>query len=169
MQGLVTGCGTGLALVCLMLGGCSDLKKNLGLTREMPNEFMVSPYQQQLEIPPSYDLKPPRKGDASTSAPFRENPYSTGKHVKLSPSEKALMRDLGPGISPKEERGLDDEAIAEQHALERNKGPLEGKVVPYKRQPGHVIDPRIEPATGRQVAPCEMVPPKVGAVNAQES
>lgn len=148
MQGLTTGCGVGLMLMAMMLGGCSDLKKNLGLEREMPDEYNVSPYQKTLEIPPSYDLKPPKQGDASAVVPFKDNPHSKAPRGKLSPAEQALMRDVGPGISPQDQMALDGEAVAEQDQADQKRGPLEGKFLSKKRKVGAVIDPLKEPSRG---------------------
>ena len=151
MQGMLTRWGIGLGFVGLMLGGCSDWKKNLGLEREMPNEYEVSPRQQQLEIPPSFDLKPPKKGDARTVSPFQDNPHSKTPKAPLSPGEKALMRDLGPGISPQDQMALDQDAVHEVDELERKKGPLEGKFLSKKAKPGEVINPMKEPYQGSTV------------------
>jgi hypothetical protein len=52
--------GLGLAGVLLMVG-CSDFKKSIGLEPSMPDEFAVES-RAPLTIPPEFDLRPPTPG-----------------------------------------------------------------------------------------------------------
>jgi hypothetical protein len=65
-----------IALACaalLLLGACSTMKKELGVGRNSPDEFMVVK-RAPLTMPPDYDLRPPMTGsvppasEASTQA-----------------------------------------------------------------------------------------------------
>jgi hypothetical protein len=51
-----------LCLACaLLVSGCSDLKKSIGLERTSPDEFAVES-RAPLTIPPDFDLRPPQPG-----------------------------------------------------------------------------------------------------------
>jgi hypothetical protein len=45
----------------LLLGGCSDFKKSVGLEPSMPDEFAVES-RAPLMVPPDFDLRPPTPG-----------------------------------------------------------------------------------------------------------
>lgn len=48
---------------CLLLQGCSSVKKSLGIERDPPNEYDVTPSAQPLEMPPDFfHLPPPAPG-----------------------------------------------------------------------------------------------------------
>ena len=48
---------------CLLLQGCSSVKKSLGIERDAPNEYDVTPSAQPLEMPPDFfHLPPPAPG-----------------------------------------------------------------------------------------------------------
>jgi hypothetical protein len=47
------------------LGGCTDLKRALGMEKVVPDEFAVTP-NAPLAMPPDYTLRPPRPGAAPT-------------------------------------------------------------------------------------------------------
>jgi Protein of unknown function (DUF3035) len=54
-----------ISLVCsagaLLLLGCTDLKRSIGLEKTSPDEFAVES-RAPLEIPPDFDLRPPQPG-----------------------------------------------------------------------------------------------------------
>jgi hypothetical protein len=47
----------------LLLPGCSDLRKSIGLEKSTPDEFAVES-RAPLEMPPDFDLRPPQPGAA---------------------------------------------------------------------------------------------------------
>jgi hypothetical protein len=48
----------------VFLGGCDSVKSTLGLGHDQPDEFLV-PTNPPLELPPNYNLRPPRAGQDS--------------------------------------------------------------------------------------------------------
>ena len=42
--------------------GCTDVKKSLGIQKDVPNEFMIRKVE-PIERPPNYDLLPPESGE----------------------------------------------------------------------------------------------------------
>ena len=68
----------------LLLAGCSDFKKSIGLEQGMPDEFAVES-RAPLTIPPEFDLRPPTPG-----AP-RPQEKSADQHAK------DVMAEAGPG------------------------------------------------------------------------
>jgi DUF3035 family protein len=52
-------CSTG----ALLLQGCTDLKRSIGLEKTSPDEFAVES-RAPLEMPPDFDLRPPQPGAA---------------------------------------------------------------------------------------------------------
>jgi hypothetical protein len=55
------------ALAALSLSACSDLKQEIGIGRNSPDEFTVVK-RAPLTLPPDYDLRPPMQGGAPSSA-----------------------------------------------------------------------------------------------------
>jgi len=47
----------------LLLGGCGDLRRAVGMDRSMPDEFAVES-RAPLVLPPDYNLRPPQPGAA---------------------------------------------------------------------------------------------------------
>jgi hypothetical protein len=66
---------------CLLLQGCSSVKKSLGIEREAPNEYDVTPSAQSLEMPPDFFYLPP-------PAPGMERPQE--KAARQTQEEKIL-------------------------------------------------------------------------------
>ncbi|HUY69147.1 MAG TPA: DUF3035 domain-containing protein [Alphaproteobacteria bacterium] len=56
-----------LSLVAFMLAACSDAREELGLGRDVPNEFDVV-NQPPLSMPPDFTLRPPDPGAARPQA-----------------------------------------------------------------------------------------------------
>ena len=67
-----------LAFLCLagalLIAGCSDLKKSIGLERSSPDEFAVES-RAPLTMPPDFNLRPPQPGAAAAA---REELRPTG-------------------------------------------------------------------------------------------
>jgi hypothetical protein len=55
------------ALALLALSACQDVKKELGVGRNSPDEFMVVK-RAPLTLPPDYDLRPPAQGSTPPAA-----------------------------------------------------------------------------------------------------
>lgn len=47
-----------LLVACLALQGCNSVKKTLGIDRDPPNEYAVTPSAQPLEMPPDFNCLP---------------------------------------------------------------------------------------------------------------
>ncbi len=101
-----------LVLAATSLGGCTDLRRALGLEKAPPDEFSViegSP----LTLPPDYGLRPPRTpsdkppgigaAESARSAVFRladnGKPADAKPDNGLSPGEQALLTKAGAGAA----------------------------------------------------------------------
>lgn len=106
-----------LALGSLALGGCSGLKRALGMEKVVPDEFAVVS-RAPLAIPPDYSLRPPRPGapptqetsptDQAKQTIFRagdQQPTLPGAD-KRSPGENELLREAGAASAPADIRQL---------------------------------------------------------------
>ncbi|HMK69017.1 MAG TPA: DUF3035 domain-containing protein [Stellaceae bacterium] len=117
--------GAILAAAALMvsLGGCTDMRRALGMEKVVPDEFAVVS-RAPLAIPPEYTLRPPRPGapptqevsapDAARNAVFRSGeqqaslPPAAGER---SPGEGALLREAGAtDVDPTIRQRVTDEA-----------------------------------------------------------
>ncbi len=88
---------------CLLLQGCNSVKKSLGIERDPPDEFSVTPSNQPLDMPPDFFCLPvpkpgmPRpqdvKGLHSTKEQFL-GPSKTGAS-ELTPGQKAVLEMAG--------------------------------------------------------------------------
>jgi hypothetical protein len=132
--------GAILAGAALMasLGGCTDIRRAIGMERVVPDEFAVVS-RAPLAIPPEFTLRPPKPGapptqevsapDAARNAVFRSGdqqatlPPAAGER---SPGEGVLLREAGatnadPAIrqrvtdeasgSPTDEKGFVDKLL----------------------------------------------------------
>ena len=70
-----------LLLVSLLLQGCDSMKRNLGIDRPAPNEYVVTPCTHPLEMPPDFTCLP-------TPAPGAERPQE--RIVRQAQTEKIL-------------------------------------------------------------------------------
>ena len=77
-----------LTLLCsagtLLISGCTDLKKAIGLEKSAPDEFAVES-RAPLEMPPDFDLRPPQPGAS------RPQEKSSNKLARQ------LIEEAGPG------------------------------------------------------------------------
>jgi hypothetical protein len=71
-------------MVTLLVSGCTDFRRAVGMDRSMPDEFAVES-RAPLTIPPDFDLRPPQPG-----AP---------RPQEASPADKArkVIDNAGPG------------------------------------------------------------------------
>src|SRR5215472_2626129 len=68
----------------LLLPGCTDLKRSIGLEKTSPDEFAVES-RAPLEMPPDFDLRPPQPG---ASRPQEKSSNKLARQV---------IEDAGPG------------------------------------------------------------------------
>ena len=106
----------GLLLVPLVLGGCTDLKRALGMEKVVPDEFAVVKAA-PLALPPDFALRPPRPGAAPTQeissteqarqTIFKASDQQTAAVPdadKLSTGENQLLRQAGAAAAPRDIR-----------------------------------------------------------------
>lgn len=125
-----------LGLAALLLAGCGDLREDLGLGRNAPDEYAVVD-QPPLSMPPDFDLRPPQPGaprpqsvdmkqrasdvlfaGASPSAGTAATPTET------SDSEKALLEKTGadkanPDIRQVVDREASQKVVSSPHLVDQ--------------------------------------------------
>lgn len=142
-----------VTLVALtMLTGCSTVKKELGVGRNSPDEFMVVK-RAPLTLPPDYTLRPPAAGNL---APASESSGLAKSVLMGVPSaapnkgdaESALLRKMGADTASPEIRDT----------IERDNGylALKNKTIgdklifwkepppPSEQVPASIVDPKAE-------------------------
>lgn len=127
------------ALGGMVLGGCTQTTKALGITKNAPNEFNILT-KPPLVVPPEYNLRPPQIGTSSS-----ENNYSQqaarealiGNIDSAEPSrgEIVLMSKAGVGDSNQEIR-LE---IDGQNSVERKTQDFSDRILFWKD--GKAISP----------------------------
>lgn len=95
------------ALLPLVLSGCegADLSRSFGLTRDAPNEFVVTT-QAPLSMPPDFTLRPPRPGaprpqdvtprQGAETALVPQSAMSQRGPASESIGQEALVASAGP-------------------------------------------------------------------------
>jgi len=139
----------GLISSCIVLHGCQSVKKTLGMEREAPDEFAVTPCTQPLDMPPDFFALPvPRPGalppqEVKAMQTKREKLLGVGA-VKgtLSPGQEALLQMAGTDKRQAQVRGQIDE---ESHIESLNGNPLL-KTLGIKQQNGDTVNPVEEAA-----------------------
>ena len=142
-----------VAACALVLGACSNeaLQRNFGLTRDAPDEFIVTT-RAPLSVPPNFTLRPPQPGAPRPQEQSTTNaaeaalapqtalaaPQSSGDD---SPGQKALVAAAGPPAPPDIRRLVDTEA-----AREASDTSLTDKLMFWKAKPppGTVVDAQKE-------------------------
>jgi len=119
------------AAALLLLAACSETREDLGLGRNMPDEFAVVE-RPPLAMPPDYGLRPPRPGaprpqlvdtsDQASQTLFNGNAPAPSEG--LSDSEKALLSSAGaaktdPAIRETVDRESAQKTVASPHLVER--------------------------------------------------
>jgi Protein of unknown function (DUF3035) len=131
-------CSTG----ALLLQGCTDLKKAIGLEKSSPDEFAVES-RAPLEMPPDFDLRPPQPGAA------RPQDKSSDQQARK------LIEQAGPGEPGKQapdfrlrraEDGLPDIGARSGQAPDAN------AIVGDQSLSSKLLDAQ---STGAQTAPVE--------------
>lgn len=118
-------------LSALLLAGCGNVKKELGLSRSAPDEFTVM-HRAPLSMPPDYALRPPQPGaprpqdavveEQAKAAVFGENAGTS--MASTGSSDEALLRSAGADQA--------DERIRQQVDRETASLPAKQKTVPEK-------------------------------------
>lgn len=141
------------ALACLALTGCGNVKDQLGLTHEAPDEFAVIT-RAPLEIPTSLALPPPRPGMArpqekspetrAKDAVFGEQ-YVNNTAATESSAEAALLSKAGQGQTDPNIRAVVDEEAAEEARSNKSVAQKLLKLGGQKTEPtANVVDAKAE-------------------------
>jgi len=130
---------------CVLLPGCGSVKKSLGIERDPPDEFAVSPSTQPLDMPPDFFVLPAPEPGTPRPQDVRENNTKKEKILGLrsnkgilTPGQKALLDMAGA------EEGQDQvrRQIDEESHIEKAKGkPLLEKLGIKKKSKTDVINP----------------------------
>jgi hypothetical protein len=129
-----------LSLLCssglLLLSGCSDMKRAIGLERTSPDEFAVES-RAPLTMPPDFELRPPQPGAA------RPQEKSSGQQARQ------VIEQAGPGEPGKQapdfrlrraEDGLPDIGARSAQAPDANamvgEQSLSNKLLGYQEKTG---------------------------------
>ncbi len=138
-------------LLCtlLSLAGCggSDLARSFGLTRDAPDEFLVTP-RAPLAMPPSYVLARPQPGaprpqelTARNAAEATLTQSTASISGTMTPGQMALLQAAGPQppadirAQVNRQAGMDDPAPG---FVEK----LQFWLLP--KEPGVIVDPNVE-------------------------
>lgn len=170
-----------LACACLALQGCSSVKKTLGIDRDPPNEYAVTPSVQPLEMPPDFSCLPtPMPGvERPQDRAERENQEekflgSPKAKESSSPGQKALLMksnakpnqdDIRHTVD-KEARmeGNKDKTVVEKLGIKKTK-PKGDAVNPYE-EAERLKEKGLSPNARREVLPplAERGPKKEGII-----
>ncbi len=159
-----------LGALAASLGGCTDIKRALGMEKVIPDEFAVVS-RAPLAIPPDYSLRPPQPGAApSQEVPTQERAkeaiFRVGNQqaglppaaAERSPGEDDLLRQAGVANADPKIRAVVTE---EQSVSPEGEKTFVDKLLFWRNNsPSEVIDPskeadRIKQAqtAGQPVAP----------------
>lgn len=137
---------------CLLLHGCQSVKRTLGIEREAPDEFAVTPCTQPLDMPPDFFVLPvPRPGtlpphEVKAMQVKKEKLLGTGAtQGTLSSGQQALLQMAGAAPGQSQVRQQIDK---ESRIVSLNDNPLL-ETLGIKHQKGDVINP-VEEATNLQ-------------------
>ncbi len=168
-----------LAALAVALGGCTDIKRAIGMEKVIPDEFAVVS-RAPLAIPPDYSLRPPQPGAApSQEVPTQERAkeaiFRVGAQAGLppaaaqrSPGEDDLLRQAGAANADPKIRTVVTEELEASPEGEKS---FVDKLLFWRKSntPSEVIDPgkeadRIKQA---QTAGQPVAPDAPGAAQAQ--
>ncbi len=136
--------------VAFGLAACSgdELSRNIGLTRDVPDEFTVTT-RAPLSMPPDFSIRPPSPGatrpqerSASASAEAALNPQAAlAGNIAQSPGEKALLGAAGPSVPSSIRNDVNKEA-----SLQSSDRSLTDRLMFWRAAPppGVVVDPTRE-------------------------
>lgn len=151
---------TGYRLACLGLmvlatAACQDLRRNLGLDRNPPDEFRIVS-RAPLSVPPDFAMRPPAPGTPRPQEPAqvdraRQALLGPGQRPNAGPQggERALLNRAGadradPNIRDQVNREAGQTDLGDQTLLER--------LVTGGTPPGTVVDPAREAQRLREAA-----------------
>lgn len=132
------------------LAGCSgdEFSRNIGLTRDVPDEFTVTT-RAPLSMPPDFSIRAPTPGasrpqerSASASAEAALSPQAAlAGNVAQSAGEKALLGAAGPAVLASIRNDLNKQA-----ALQAGDRSLTDRLMFWRPspQPGVLVDPTRE-------------------------
>ncbi len=142
---------TVVALAGLALAGCAgrDVTDTLGLTRDAPNEFVVTT-RAPLQMPPAFDLRPPAPGTPRPQEqPERRQAEEAlvpetalaGASGQDSPGQEAIVRQAGPPAP----NGIRAEVNAEA-SKDVPRTTITDRLLFWQKppQPGTLVDPTRE-------------------------
>ena len=132
---------------CVLLQGCSNVKKTLGIERDAPDEFAVNPSELALEMPPDFFVLPAPDPGCSRPQEVREAHAKKEKILgssmatngTLSPGQKALLERAG--VQPGQEHIRKE--IDAQSRIEHAKGKpvLEQLCIKKSKSTEEVVNP----------------------------
>lgn len=137
-----------LCILCACLQGCYSVKKTLGIEREAPDEFAVTPSHQPLDMPPDFRVLPtpkpgsPRPQDVKEMQEKQKKVFGspTEEGAPRTPGQKALIEMAGADeVSGDIRREIDEESRIERA---RGKPVLEALGVRRSKEP--IINPSEE-------------------------
>ncbi len=148
---------TATALALTACGSSDTLSRTFGLTRDAPDEFMVTT-RAPLSMPPDYSLRPPRPG---APRPMEQSPRSQAEEALVpqtaldttqageSPGQEALVQAAGPAASDRIRAQVDADARMQQSDTS-----FVSKLLFWQKPepPGIVVDPQKEAQRLRQNA-----------------
>jgi hypothetical protein len=136
---------------CLLLQGCQSMKKTLGMEREAPDEFAVTPCSQPLDMPPDFFALPvpqpgiPRPQEVKAMKSKQEKLFGVEKKPGTqSSSEKALLEKAG---AEKAEKGIRKQVDEESRIESPDKTVLEKLGIKKSEPKGDVINAEEEVRT----------------------
>lgn len=140
----------GLLCICLSLQGCQSVKKTLGIDRTPPNEYVVTPSVEALEMPPDFSCLPTpmpgcaRPQDEAARQSQEEKFLGAPKpQESFSPGQAALLEQCGaqrnqPDVRHEINTEAQMEKTKEKTIVERlgiKKGQPKGEALnPYKEK-----------------------------------
>ncbi len=149
-----------LATACLAVAGCSgeDLSRQIGIVRDVPDEFQVTT-RAPLSMPPDFTLRPPEPGAArpqelsapqsaeatlvpqAALAPDAAAPSQAPSQSGSSPGQQALLGQLGKP-APADIR----EKLQRDAAVDSPGSGLTDQLMFWRKPqpPGTVVDPQKE-------------------------
>lgn len=139
----------GCTLALTACGNGDSLSRTFGLTRDAPNEFLVTT-RAPLSMPPDFSLRPPRPG---APRPMEQSERTQAEEALVpqialgtpqageSPGQQALLQESGPPVSNAIRTQVDADARMEQ----ANTG-FVNRLLFWRKSPpkGIVVDPQKE-------------------------
>ncbi|MBX9621013.1 MAG: DUF3035 domain-containing protein [Alphaproteobacteria bacterium] len=137
---------------CCLLQACGSVKKTLGIDRDPPDEFAVTPTMQPLDMPPDFFVLPqpdpgaPRPQDIKALEEKRNQVLGIKpQNHKASKGEQTILQQAGAESGEKELRKeIDEESRIEE--AKKGHSVLQSLGIKKKQLPGEVVNPYEEAA-----------------------